>query len=80
MARRRKVRMMEADEEMIKRVARIVGPMSAAQNAIDKAAEYMAKGWAVRYWFTDDDHIVVEGIDPEKMRIDSSSAARDADR
>jgi hypothetical protein len=75
MARRRKVRMMEADEDMVKRLARIVGPMSAAQNAIDKAAEYMAKGWAVKYWFSDDNHIVVEGIAPEEMRS-SCDAAR----
>lgn len=68
MARRRKVMMHEADEEMVKRLARIVGPMSAAQNAIDKAAEYMAKGMTVRYWFSDDNHIVVEGVSPEEMR------------
>ena len=68
MARRRKVRLMAADEDMVKRLARILGPMSAAQDAIDKASEHMAKGWAVKYWFSNDNHIVVEGIPPEKMR------------
>lgn len=67
--------MKEADEEMVKRLANIVGPMSAAQNAIDKAAEYMAKGWAVKYWFSDDNHIVVEGIDPEKMKLPPDAAS-----
>lgn len=77
MARRRKVRMMEADEEMVKRLARIVGPMSAAQNAIDKAAEYMARGLIVKYWFSDDNHIVVEGIDPESVRLEPQRLPND---
>lgn len=74
MGRRRKPILMEADEDMVKRLARIVGPMSAAQNAIDKAAEYMAQGLTVKYWFSDDNHIVVEGIPPEQMR-DTHDAA-----
>lgn len=68
MARRRKVTMKEADVDMVTRLAKIVGPYSAAQDALDKATEYAAKGWAVKFWFSDDNHIVVEGISPEKMR------------
>ena len=59
--------MMEADEDMVARVARIIGESSAAQAAINKAAEYRLKGWAVKYWFSDDNHIVVEGIPPSQI-------------
>lgn len=69
MGRRRKDPLMkEADEDMVQRLARIVGPMSAAQNAIDRAAEYMARGLAVKYYFSDDNHIVVVGIPHDEMR------------
>lgn len=77
-ARKRKVTMMETDEEMVKRLARIVGDSSAAKAALDKAAEYMAKGWAVKYWFSDDNHIVVEGISPDDMRL-AAAASRDSE-
>ena len=60
--------MMEADEDMVKRCAKILGESCAAQNALDKATEYATKGLAVKYWFSDDNHIVVEGIPPEDIR------------
>lgn len=72
MARRRKVTLKEADEDIVRRCARILGESSAAQRAIDKAAEYTARGWTVKYWFSDDNHIVVEGIPPEEMRSNSA--------
>jgi hypothetical protein len=49
---------------------RIVGESSAAQAALNRAAEYAARGWSVRYWFSDDNHIVVEGIEPASMRAE----------
>lgn len=68
MGKRRAIRMTEAKEETVKRIAYIMGEMSAAQQAIDRAAEYMALGMTVKYWFTDDGHTIVEGITPEEMR------------
>ena len=75
MGRRKKVIMALAEEDNVRRVARIMGEMSAAQAAINKAAEYTAKGWAVKYWYTNDNHIVVEGIDPETMKRDDAASS-----
>lgn len=73
MGRRRKIMARQADEETVKRIAYVMGEMSAAQQAMDKAAEYLLRGMTVKYWFTDDNFIVVEGIAPEEMREEATT-------
>ena len=48
--RRKNVDLEPMDESVVKRIAHIIGPMSAAQKALDKAAEIRARGNVPLFW------------------------------
>jgi hypothetical protein len=60
MGRVRKIKLIPIGEDVLRRVAKIMGECSAAQQALDRAAEIRAKGHAVKFYQSNTNHIIVE--------------------
>lgn len=60
MGRKRKPQYEYISEDAVQRIAKIMGPMSAAAQCLEKAAEYRARGSGVVYVTGESSMVVIE--------------------